>query len=356
MRRCVFAALDTYSCVGGLQQFNRRVIRSLAALPWYPEVHLMRDTLEDLPDSLDANMYGHGDCHSCFIRGVLKSSKSAELLLLGHINLLPVGVLAKVLNRKLKLILFVHGDEVWNEPASRPRRWYELQLSHFLDRVVSVSDYTAGVMSREFRIPREKFSLLPNAVDQLSQPPRGPGGAENILVVTRLASHDGRKHIDSVLRAFALMTSRRPDAILEVIGDGVLRPRLEELAHSLNLSDRVVFHGRVSDEELAAAYARARLFVMPSNKEGFGIVFLEAWLRGLPVICGSQGASKEVISDGIDGFVTDPKNIESLAEKIELLLSDGGRAREMGKNGYEKVMDRYLDAHFRANFERALAC
>ncbi len=352
--RVTFAALDTYSLVGGLQNFNRRVIRSLSALGARPNIHLMRDTPKDLPPGMDAKIMGHGACHLCFVKGVLQSVRSADVLLLGHINILPVGVLAKVFNPRLKLVLFVHGDEVWNDPIYRRMRWYEPFLVRSLAHIASVSDYTANVMAREFGVPRDRFVVFPNAVDPLPQPPGGPSETETILVVTRLAAHDGKKHVDSVIRAFAAISARRPNARLDVIGDGVLRASLEELAHSLSVSERVTFHGRVSDDELAAAYARARLFVMPSNKEGFGIVFLEAWLRGLPVICGSEGASREIISDGIDGFVADPMDIACLAEKIELLLSDRERAIEMGAAGRMKVLSHYLHGNFELRLREVL--
>lgn len=66
---------------------------------------------------------------------------------------------------------------------------------------------------------------------------------------------------------------------------------------------------------------------MPSNKEGFGIVYLEAWQHGLPVICSSVGAPSEIISDGVDGYVIDPTNVPALADRLHDLLTQPGWRR-----------------------------
>jgi phosphatidylinositol alpha-1,6-mannosyltransferase len=345
----VFCALDTFSKVGGIQSFNQRVIRSLGSMNRSFRVHLMRDKLIDLPDDISRNISAHGACRLCFIVGVLRSILSADTLLIGHINLLPIGALAKILNPNLKTILFVHGDEVWNNPMFRKRRWYEPLLVKVLDRVASVSQYTANVMAQEFGVDTGLFVIFPNAVDPPTYDIARSPSNQNVLVVSRLAEHDAQKHVDAVIKAFGMIASQAPLSKLEIVGDGVLRPQLEELVLSLGLSDRVIFHGRVSDTDLAHAYARARLFAMPSNKEGFGIVFLEAWLRGLPVICGSEGASREIISHGLDGFVVDPRKLEELADRIVGLLADYAQAERMGQQGFEKVHSRYLGSHFREN-------
>ena len=72
------------------------------------------------------------------------------------------------------------------------------------------------------------------------------------------------------------------EIILEIVGDGVLRPGLESLAAQIGVERSVRFLGRLADEDLKNAYARASVFAMPSSKEGFGIVYLEAWQFGLP--------------------------------------------------------------------------
>lgn len=95
----------------------------------------------------------------------------ANLFVLGHVNLLPLAVLIRCLRPKLPILLFVHGDEVWNDPRiSREKRWFEPWFLRTVTKITSVSSFTAATMAREYHVPLAKFSLLPNAVDPLKSP------------------------------------------------------------------------------------------------------------------------------------------------------------------------------------------
>ncbi len=352
--RVLFLALATYSRMGGIQRFNQRVIGGLCSASQAcngpaPVVHFMDDTAEDLPTDTGAQLIGHGRHRFKFISGAMKAARSADIILAGHINLLPVAALCKLANPRAKLLLFVHGDDVWNDPAFRLRRPYDSPLLRWVDRIASVSQFTANRMSSEFGVPPEKYIVFPNAVDPLSVPANHQPGSKTILTVTRFDWHDRTKNVDSIIKALPVLRERVPEITLEVVGDGPLRPELEQLAETLGVSDNIRFLGRVSDEELMNCYARAGVFVLPSSKEGFGIVYLEAWRHEIPVICGTDDAAQEVVTDGVDGFTADPRNTDALADKIALVLLDPELASKMGKSGAEKVRTRYLDKHFRSN-------
>ncbi|WP_353844896.1 glycosyltransferase family 4 protein [Rhizobium sp. CSW-27] len=358
--RILFLALDTYSRTGGLQRFNQRVISCLSDIAGKTmirdcRVMIMRDVDRDIPPVRQVAVRGFGPRRLSFMRDALAAARRSDILFLGQINLLPVGFLAKLINPRLKICLFVHGVEVWNDPVYRAKRWYEPMLLKAVSMVASVSRYTAEIMSREFSVDPAKFRLFPNAVD-------APVGEDDVardpepvvLCVTRMALHDHGKNVDKLLHAFKLVLERRPAARLEIVGDGVLKPELVALADSLDIASAVTFHGRVSDAVLDECYRRACCFVLPSSKEGFGIVYLEAWKYGLPVICSNQGASREVVTDQVDGFVIDPSDIAGLAAALETLLTDPQKSAAMGEAGKQKLLSRYLNTHFRSNLEHLL--
>jgi len=228
-------------------------------------------------------------------------------------------------------------------------------LLRLVSRIAAVSAFTAARMSSEFRVRREKFTVFPNAVDPLSTHSERPSAEPRLLTVARLSAHDYGKHHDSVLRALPEILVRIPRTRYKIVGDGALRPKLQALAAQLGVAESVDFAGRLSGADLAQAYAESTLFVMPSEKEGFGIVFLEAWLRGIPVICGTEDASHEVVTHGVDGYAVHHSDIAGLAEKITLLLRDPDRAAAMGRAGREKVASTYTMAHFTANLNALLA-
>jgi len=356
--RLVLSALETYSKIGGLQNFNRRVIRSLAKRAWErpeptPLVLLLRDQSAEIPTLDGIEIAAIGSRVAFFARAVYAAVTQGRILILGHINLLPLAPLVRLLRPKLPILLFVHGDEVWNDPRiSRQKHWFEPWFLRAVTRIASVSSFTAETMAREYRVPPAKFSLLPNAVDTLKAPSEtGMRAPATILSVTRLGAADREKNIGQMIRVLAKLRREVSGLQYEIAGDGPLRPELEALANELGVGDIVRFLGFVTDAELEAAYAKAAVFALPSSKEGFGIVYLEAWQHRLPVICSSKGAAKEIVEDGVDGFVVDPEDIGLLADRLKFLLSDPERAKAMGESGRRKVEAHYLDPAFRRNLD-----
>lgn len=355
--RMVVCALQTYSRVGGLQNFNKRVFgnlaeRTIARHEEAPLVFLLGDERTEIPERIGIEIRGFDHPLRFIFHVILAAFADANLFMISHINLLPIAVLMRCLRPKVPVLLFVHGDEVWNSEG-RKRRWYEPVFLHCVSRIASVSTYTAATMAREFSVECSKFRILPNAVDPAPGLSRAPRPATpSILTVTRLGRRERRKYVDQVIRAVALLRHKVPGLRYEIIGEGVLRPELEALAQSLGVDDIVTFLGRVDDAGVAAAYARASVFALPSSKEGFGIVYLEAWQHGLPVLCASQGAATEIVADGADGFVVDPSDVDGIAERLLRWLSDPALARAMGECGREKVESLYLNQAFRANLDQ----
>jgi phosphatidylinositol alpha-1,6-mannosyltransferase len=355
----LFLGLATYSKTGGLQAFNRRVINALArgaeneGAPT-PRVHLLGDRPEDLPNLSGVKLRAFPSDRASFTTRAIRSGLHANVILVAHINLLPVAVAVKMVRPSLKLVLFAHGDEVWADPIYRRRNWLDVVGLTTVDRIAAVSRFTAGIMEREFAVPQSKFRFVPNAVDPIIPPPKRDTRSSTLLTVCRLGFPDRGKNVDAVIRALVIVLQQRPDARLQVVGEGPLRGELEALVRSLGIAHAVQFPGRLSDTDLQRAYAGANAFVMPSSKEGFGIVFLEAWRAGLPVIGGTEDAAPEIIADGVDGFCVDPQKTAALAKAMLRLLNEPELNRSMGLAGQAKVRSLYAPAVFEANIASLL--
>ncbi len=210
-----------------------------------------------------------------------------DLLWCGHVNLAPLAlVLARLL--RCPWWLQIHGIDAWERPG--PLRSAACERA---DLVLSVSRYTRHRFLGWARVDPNRVRVLPNVVDRKFSPGQpAPSlvdryvleGRRVMLTVARLSVHDRYKGVDRVLRLMPALRSRFPDLVYLVVGDGDDRPRLAALARDLGISDAVRFAGRVPDEELVDHYRLADLFVMPSSKEGFGIVFLEAMACGVPAV------------------------------------------------------------------------
>src|SRR5262249_35830953 len=148
-----------------------------------------------------------------------------------------------------------------------------------------------------------------------------------------------------LLDVWPAVRSAVPRARLIVAGDGDDRARLEAAAAARGLSDAVAFLGRVDDRTLAALYARAAFFVMPSTREGFGLVYLEAMRAGKPCIA-VHGSADEIIRDGVDGLVIETGSTGTLARAIIRLFSQAGERDRMGRAARARVQQWFSEAAF----------
>jgi glycosyltransferase involved in cell wall biosynthesis len=177
----------------------------------------------------------------------------------------------------------------------------------------------------------------------------GASAARIILSVGNLIPIKGH---EVLVRGGAAIVGEFPDMVLEIIGDGPERHRLESLASQLGIAERVRFRGRQSRHEVAAAMQRCTVFALPSRYEGLGCVYLEAMATGTAVIgCRGQGIA-EIIRHGSNGFLVGPENERELALALAMLLRDEPRRRSLGRAARDTILDRLTLADQAANLAR----
>ncbi|MHB1846637.1 MAG: glycosyltransferase, partial [Deltaproteobacteria bacterium] len=139
-----------------------------------------------------------------------------------------------------------------------------------------------------------------------------------------------------------------------VAGDGSDRPRLEALARERGVSDQVDFLGRIPDDELHRRYAECDLFVLPSGREGFGIVFLEAASYRKPSLGAAAGGVPEVIQDGVTGALVPYGDAAALASKLGKLLDDPRAMAALGEAAFQGLDVRFGFRPFAQRFAQLL--
>jgi glycosyltransferase involved in cell wall biosynthesis len=170
-----------------------------------------------------------------------------------------------------------------------------------------------------------------------------PKGGENFIL--SVARHTEVKGVDVLLRAFARVLRLHPQLRLVQIGGGALTPELKALAVQLGVEKSTNFLGPQPPAAVLTYLQSCKALVLSSRQaqsgavEAFGLVLSEAAACGVPCIGTRVGGIPEAVLDGETGFVVEAENIEELAEKISLLITDQGLAASMGKRGREMVCD-----------------
>jgi len=274
-----------------------------------------------------------------------------DVILFGHISLAPLLLIPTT--RDSRTCVFTYGIEVWH----RPGRIAERALRR-ADSVMAISEYTRSELLKQVRVNPDKVSLFPCSLDphwRLDDSDfQSPEGVPVILTVCRLTKDDAYKGVDSVIRSLPAVVEECGQVAYRIVGQGDDVSRLKALAEELNVSSYVTFAGELSEGELREEYRRCSVFVMPSEKEGFGIVFLEAMAHAKPVIAGAHGGTPSVITNGATGLLVSRLDIDGLAQSITRILKDNEFGVRLGRAGHKRLLDDFTFRSFEANLDSFL--
>ena len=296
-------APELFTGNGGIPRILRLYLKSLCDLAG-PHGHVRFVTLNDRvveADELQRYSSARLDAwEACqgqrirFTRSALRLSRGCDRIVCGHVFLLPVALAARCARRKLSYDLVAHGIEVW-----RPFSVAERLALRGARRIFCISEYTRDKLLEYCPLPAAKMVVLPNGLDAyfaIAESPAPPVQPPIITTISRLTKFDVYKGIDTLIQAMPHIRASVPGVRLRVMGQGDDLPRLLELSDQLGLQGAVEFLGFVSDEELQAQLRQCALFALPSKKEGFGLVFLEAMAQGRPCLGAQAGGIPEVLT------------------------------------------------------------
>jgi len=214
----------------------------------------------------------------------------------------------------MKYYIVAHGIEVWRPYYSR-----EKQALLHAERILCVSDFSSRqIMHHLPEIDPARLVVVPNTLDPDFALPKAPhprpiNNDLRILSVGRLTTVDVEKGFESMIRAMPLIQQHLPKATLRIVGGGDDLDRLRKLAREIDPSGAITFLGHIDDSALRAEYASCDIFALPSRKEGFGLVYLEAMSFGKPCIAARAGGAPEVVTEEV-GALVDYDDRKDIAE------------------------------------------
>jgi glycosyltransferase involved in cell wall biosynthesis len=254
-----------------------------------------------------------------------------------------------LLHTNYAVVLMEHSDPAINTPQ---RTWRQLRrvVYPWAAMLVSVNH---GINDYFKWLPASKKAVIANPVStsetEISQNQIVPSldpHKKRIVAMGRLIHVKG---FDRLLLAFAKLAKKHPDWEVIIMGEGELRSDLSGLIQRLDLTDRVRLVGFVKSPFVVLQ--GAQLFVLPSRSEGFPYALLEAMSCGVPAVAmNCTSGPREIIRDGIDGFLVPDGDIEGLASAMDRLMTDANERQRLAARAPE-VLERFKSEKIIAQWE-----
>jgi N-acetyl-alpha-D-glucosaminyl L-malate synthase BshA len=297
------------------------------------------------------------------------ATKMAEVMTRFDLDILHVhyaiphsisAYLAKMMlqDRVVPFVTTLHGTDitlVGNDRSYLPITRFGIEQS---DAVTAVSEYLKQRTIQEFQI-RRPITVVPNFVDcnvygraaDISLRRRFAADDEGILI--HISNFRPVKRIEDVINIFAIVRQKRKARLL-LVGDGPDRPKAEWLANTHGVSSDVLFVGKQND--MSELLAISDVLLLPSELESFGLVALEAMACEVPVVATRVGGIPEVVRDGVDGFLYNLGDVQSMADGCLSVLNNPKVREDLGKAAREhatrefcasKIVQRYEELYAR---------
>jgi phosphatidylinositol alpha-1,6-mannosyltransferase len=332
----LFLTLETFSKTGGIQNASRYLAKALTELKLdiHKKVRVLSlcDRTHDMDNryvSIDSfKGFGYNKftfCIAAFIHGRL-----ADTIILSHVNLLPVASCIKSICPGTRIILVAHGKEVWSGLSRWKKRFLQQRVE-----IWAVSTFTQQTLIEKHQIQNEKIQVLNNCLDpyfdvpQNFQKPRYLLNRFNLcqddlvmFSISRLNIYEKDKGYDLVLDLMPDLVKLYPTLKYIIAGraDEKENARISKRIKESHLSKNIQLIGYVPDAHLSDHHLLSDLFIMPSHKEGFGLVFIEALACGSRVIAGNIDGSVDALLNGRLGTLVNPTSKTAIFNAIITLL------------------------------------
>lgn len=378
-----------YDCIypeslGGVEHRNYHLARSLARrghsvtlAGWCKEAHQLPG-VSVFPMRFPTPLYNEAGKRSAstslkFAAAVasleIEEFDIIETASIPYVHLLPLAIRCRLAGKPLVVTWIEYWGNYWRkytDQLSAPLFMAVEWLCAQLGTVNAISLLTAQRLQAN-RMRSGEVSVIPCGVSlEQIQAAISPTGMASLTADKRDAPpliYAGRlmreKRVDLLLEAVQQIPLESEAALLTIVGDGPDRQRLESLAEQLDITQRVVFAGRLPEsQDVWGQLAQARIAVQPSSREGFGMFPLEAMAVGIPVIyCkSSENAISGLVRDGIEGVCCEP-NPASLASAIERLLNNDQEWTQLSNNAKAKAQTydwNYIAQQMEALFYEAI--
>lgn len=263
----------------------------------------------------------------------------------------PAGVIGVILSRvfKIKHALTVIGADIY-EP-SRKLSPHKNKFLRFLVRwVINNSDVVTAIstnikeMAVKYYNPRKEIIVVPVGLktqkfNKVSR--KDLGLSENKIYLISIGVFLPRKNFKTLIEAFSKIEQKNVQLLL--IGDGPLKPELEKLVKNLNIKDKVLFLGAVSNEKKFQYLSVSDIFALLSVHEGFGIVYQEAMFCGPAIIASDEGGQKDFLINNQNALLVKFDDIDGITNALKKMSNDSDFRKTLSVNAKSSLEGYYID-------------
>jgi N-acetyl-alpha-D-glucosaminyl L-malate synthase BshA len=253
--------------------------------------------------------------------------------------------LARAMFRPLRLpfVTTLHGTDITLVGSDRsylPITRFSIEES---DAVTAISEYLRNVTLEEFGV-HHPVEVIPNFVNcDVFEPANGECRRSQFApndekVLVHLSNFRPVKRLPDVIEIFARVRRQIPAKLL-LIGDGPDRARADWLVKEKRLTKDVIFLGK--QNQVQDLLNCGDVILLPSQIESFGLAALEAMACGVPAVCSRVGGLPEVIRDGVEGYLVEVGDVDTMAERALRILTEPGRREQMGRAARQRAIDKF---------------
>jgi len=254
------------------------------------------------------------------------------------IGIIPIFFINLLQHKKISIVihdLSSNTKDQWISSGKIFELFEKIAYRLPFKKIITVSDHVKQRLIKEYRIPAERIFRVYNGIDSKyidSIPYQRK--ERTVIFIGRLIPH---KHVDDLIQAINMI----PRLKLNIIGIGPEESNLKKLVGVLNAQNRVNFFGTVTDRRKFELIKKSQMLVLPSTREGFGIVLAEAMYSGIPVIAYESDGASEIIS-GQTGILIPKRDWKTLKEQIEMILKNKKLGSTLSKKGRMRVKQNFL--------------
>lgn len=232
--------------------------------------------------------------------------------------------------------------------------FFKKKALKFVTKIVAISNNNKAILSKLYPAHKQKITVIHNGLDLTwwkSQLLRFPDEdlrkikkdifrcKENTLVITTVAELNDRKGIKYLINAIPVIIKKYPNTKFVIIGDGPHRKNYENLIKKLKIEKHIILLGR--QKEIPKLLKSSNIFLLPSIREGFGMVNLEAMITPLPIIATLAGGIPEVVENEKTGILVEPENTNELIKALDKLISSSSLREKYAIAGHERVLKKF---------------